>query len=763
MEALRQVANPRYNGILFRRTFPRLEAADGMIARSERWYPAYGGRFNASKYFWRFPSGARIYFGHMQREADKLDYQGSQFGFIGFDELTEFEQSQYMYLFTRCRVPAGSGLRAYSRSATNPGNIGHNWVKRRFITVDIVNRLKYFALIDEVDTLVDRNHPDALSRAFFPALLADNPSADPDYRRRILMNPDPVERARLLGGDWDITSSAGQIYPDWSFENISDEADYHAGWEIVWGADDGYAEGRGQGTESYHPRVILIGQYTPIGGLNIFYEYYRTGVASYQPTIHEALSQPVGLPDNYKPENFKRPHDAYPMPEIAYIDSSAAMFKGALLEQDIHAIGATHAVSEGIKNLRRMVRDGNGMRLLKIHPRCKNLIREIAGYRHADSAASQNGETKPLKVDDHGCLIAGTLITTARGLIPIEHISAGDFVLTRQGFRRVIVSGMTHSHAEVYTVSLSNGALLTGTGNHPVYVNSKGYIALRNLAVNDILIPSKIYQRGSRWTSLSQSLRKLYLTALNSGGIRNQKIGQMPIIFAPIRDTSKKASGHFIVKSGKQPMGIFQKVTKFITQMAIPAIIASITSSASRNPTIISCTLQPIPNGKRSGYATGFPLSVFMPLTGTNQQRDVNGIGSRAYDCGKTPSLWDVSANNVAKLMKRWFVSIVQCFAPMRAEPNSATYQVSITKLEPVNNVDRPLNAINIPLNDSAPIGAPLLEEELPSVVSIDLQPQKQAVYNLTIDAVPEYFANGILVHNCDVARYMAWPLRIPD
>src|ERR1043165_690449 len=102
MEALRQVDNPRYNGILFRRTFPRLETADGMIARSERWYTAYGGRFNASKFFWRFPSGARIYFGHMQREADKLDYQGSQFAFIGFDELTEFEESQYMYLFTRC-------------------------------------------------------------------------------------------------------------------------------------------------------------------------------------------------------------------------------------------------------------------------------------------------------------------------------------------------------------------------------------------------------------------------------------------------------------------------------------------------------------------------------------------------------------------------------------------------------------------------------------------------------------------------------------
>lgn len=402
-EPLRQIENPRYNGILFRRTFARLEAADGLIARSERWYPSYGGRYNATKHYWRFPSGSRIYFGHMQHEWDKQAYQGAQFGFIGFDELTEFEESQYMYLFTRCRVPADSGLRAYVRAATNPGNDGHEWVKRRFITTDIVNRLKYFALIDGMDTVVDRNHPAALSRVFFPASMADNPSINADeYRRRILLNPDPVEVARLLAGDWDAMSNAGRVYPNWSYENISDEADYHAGWDVVWGADDGYAEGRGPGTESYHPRVILIGQRTPIGGLNIFYEYYRTGVAAYEPSIHEALSQPVGLPDNYQPSTFKRPAGAWDIPDTVHIDSSAAMFKGAIRNQDLYAVGATHAVSEGIKNLRRLICDGNGVRLLKVHPRCKNLIREMASYHTGDSGAVQMGEPKPLKIDDHG-------------------------------------------------------------------------------------------------------------------------------------------------------------------------------------------------------------------------------------------------------------------------------------------------------------------------------------------------------------------------
>lgn len=402
VESLRQIENPRYNGILFRRTFNRLEGADGLIARSERWFPSYGGRYNSQKHVWKFPSGSRIYFGHMQHEWDKQQYQGAQFQYIGFDELTEFEESQYMYLFTRCRAPADSGLRSYVRAATNPGNDGHEWVKRRFITTDIVNKQKWFALIDEVDTVVDRGHPDALSRVFYPALLADNPSADPEYRRRILLNPDPVERARLLDGDWDAYSGAGRVYPNWSYENISSEADYQPGRDVLWGVDDGYAEGRGPGSESYHPRVILLGQYTPLGGLNIFDEYYRTGESSYEKTIHEVLSMPVGLPDRYDPKTWRRPAGAYAEPETASIDSSAAMLKGALWEKDVYTVGATHSVSEGIKNLRRLICDGNGVRLFKVHPRCKNLIREMAAYRQVESGVGQGGEPKPLKIDDHG-------------------------------------------------------------------------------------------------------------------------------------------------------------------------------------------------------------------------------------------------------------------------------------------------------------------------------------------------------------------------
>lgn len=384
MESLRQINHPRYNAILFRRTFTQLEAADGLIPRSLRWFPAYGGSYNAGKHYWTFPSGAKIYFGHLQHENDKYDHQGAQYTYVGFDELTHFTKSQYMYLIGRCRADDNSGLRCYVRAASNPGGFGHEWVKERFVTKDIVNKPKYFALVGEVDTQVDKTYPGALSRAFYPSLMSDNPSVDPGYRNRILLNPDPTERAQLLDGDWDATSSAGRVYPEWSYLNIDEAADYNPDWPVYWGVDDGHAQGQGRGTISYHPRVFLLAQLTPTGGFNVFYEYFKT-----QELAEVSIDYVSSLP--------------YKAPECVYVDSSALDLKLRLWHKGYQTIGATHKVSEGIKNVRRFILDGLGVRQLKVHPRCKELIYELGKYSFDEaSTRSQVGEPVPLKIDDHG-------------------------------------------------------------------------------------------------------------------------------------------------------------------------------------------------------------------------------------------------------------------------------------------------------------------------------------------------------------------------
>ncbi|MBR3737527.1 MAG: terminase family protein, partial [Eubacterium sp.] len=100
IEALRQVHIPNYRGIIFRRTYPQLEA---LIARSRELYSKIfpSAKYNSSEKRWLFPSGARIFFGYMQYEQDKYNYQGKPYDFIAFDELTHFTFSQYMYLMSR--------------------------------------------------------------------------------------------------------------------------------------------------------------------------------------------------------------------------------------------------------------------------------------------------------------------------------------------------------------------------------------------------------------------------------------------------------------------------------------------------------------------------------------------------------------------------------------------------------------------------------------------------------------------------------------
>ena len=131
-EALRQVHIPHYRGLILRKTYPQLSE---LIDRSREIYSgAYPkAKYNDSKHFWLFPGGAKIYFGAMQHTKDRINYQGKRYDFIAFDELTHFTWDEYSYMFSRNR-PSGSGTRVYIRSTTNPGGIGHSWVKERFIT-----------------------------------------------------------------------------------------------------------------------------------------------------------------------------------------------------------------------------------------------------------------------------------------------------------------------------------------------------------------------------------------------------------------------------------------------------------------------------------------------------------------------------------------------------------------------------------------------------------------------------------------------------
>jgi len=196
---LRDVENPNYRGLIVRRTFPQLRE---IMDRCWKLYPELGGVFRATDKRWAFPSGSIITLSHLQHEDSKYDHQGAEYTRVAFDELTQFTESQYTYLFSRARSTDPT-LRPQVLATTNPGGIGHYWVRDRFVTIT-----------EPMRQYIDPKT--GLSRVFVPATIEDNPTLflnDPAYVARLEALPD-VERMRLRHGIWD--AFEGQVLTELS-------------------------------------------------------------------------------------------------------------------------------------------------------------------------------------------------------------------------------------------------------------------------------------------------------------------------------------------------------------------------------------------------------------------------------------------------------------------------------------------------------------------------------------------------------------------
>ena len=247
-EALRQVHIPHYRAIIFRKTSPQLSE---LIDRSRAIYSAAfpRARYNQTEHCWTFPSGAKIYFGSMQYTKDRINYQGKRYDFIAFDELTHFTWDEYSYMFSRNR-PSGPGTRVYMRASTNPGGIGHGWVKDRFITVapPLTPVVDAYEVPDPSGKLIQLSR----RRIFVPSTVFDNQALlrnDPNYLANLAMLPE-AERNALLYGSWD--SFDGQVFREWRndpqhyddqrWTHVIDPFPIPRHWRIYRGFDFGYAK-----------------------------------------------------------------------------------------------------------------------------------------------------------------------------------------------------------------------------------------------------------------------------------------------------------------------------------------------------------------------------------------------------------------------------------------------------------------------------------------------------------------------------------------
>ena len=350
------------------------------------------GAARTHRVFYEYFNGSRVVTGSLDKPARIMS---GEYDLIFVQEAIEVAEMAWNKLLTRLR----NGVMPYQQiiGDCNP-DIPRHWIKRRADSIRMVHLVSdhkdnpelwdadkrgwtthgkaYIGKLDRLATLDYWRELDKLKKQkrLFQKGKWTKDGLEEVGKLQIAAGPD---FCRLRLGIW--AQASGAVYANFDARlNVNKSADYNPNLPAYWGIDDGYAPGDGPGNANYHPRVVLLAQRTALGGINVFAEYVETGVSDYNKTINDVLAL------------------GYPEPEIAFVDSSAAMFLGALHERGITATGATHRVDEGIKALRQLISDGNDMRLVMVHPRCEYTIQELQSYRY-------NKSGKPQKVDDHAC------------------------------------------------------------------------------------------------------------------------------------------------------------------------------------------------------------------------------------------------------------------------------------------------------------------------------------------------------------------------
>lgn len=239
---------PAYRAVLFRRETKQLAR---LLDEAKNYYPDFGATYTAQRVgdpgpCFSFPSGAKIFLCHLELEQDKENHQGQEYQYVGFDELTQFSLTQYLYLFSRCRSKIPH-LYARMRSTTNPTGPGLVWVKKRFVQNQQPHRVKYFVSTgrpedDPRGKEVHFEDDGALSRVFIPGKLSENRilhENDPGYADKVKAMGTQYERA-LLQGDWD--AFGGDLFAEYNRSTmVISPFEIPSSWRLFASIDPGYS------------------------------------------------------------------------------------------------------------------------------------------------------------------------------------------------------------------------------------------------------------------------------------------------------------------------------------------------------------------------------------------------------------------------------------------------------------------------------------------------------------------------------------------
>ena len=318
----------------------------------------------------------------------------------------------------------------------------------------------------------------------------------------------------------------------------------------------------------------------------------------------------------------------------------------------------------------------------------------------------------------HLCFVAGTKVRTIAGEKPIEDIRLGDLVATRKGYYPVIGCGITQI-AETITAKFSNGSELRGTGDHPIWIKEKGFVPLTSIRYNDIV---EIWKKKQFSTKAQNTTDTLKLKDVVTG----PTLSQDSVI--SIASFGKMLLGRYLLGM----LSTIGTLTHSIMNWQISNVRGMVSICQSiwweNSLTLELCTQS---KQKQSGGLSGYPQRVkeFAPI-----------MHAKLWEAAQ------LSNYGVSSAVKNLLIKV-------SSRPSSALINVSrhigglwelIMRRDIVKSVVRILQLTDMLELRPAPV----------HVVGVFVN-NKATVYNLTIDTVHEYFANGILVSNCACCRYI--------
>lgn len=498
-----------------------------------------------------------------------------------------------------------------------------------------------------------------------------------------------------------VMETEAQIFKG-KFEITEFEAD--EGTEFFWGCDWGFAADASVLTRCFIENNCLF----------IDYEAYGVGVEMEElPKLFDTI------PDSRK---WKIRADSARPETISYVARHG--FKCVAVKK------WKGSIEDGIEYMRSFEK-------IYIHPRCKHTIEEFKYYSYKKDRVS--GDILPIIVDAwNHCLIKGTLIDTIKGQKKIENIKVGDLVLTRNGYKKVLWSGISDKNRKVYKVKTDCGNYIIGTGNHKV-LTSNGFCDIDSLRYND-----KLLIRRTEWLKQQRRLGKygIDIQHLKEGRTENTLKTERPI---------------YTDMYGNNIMGNAQRGLLSTIKTGIVKIMTYLILKQLLKKSIEKDTLQQ----KKCVRSQEKELKVLdICENGINQKMVESGIKNTHKNIiGGFLTFLKKSVSIVGKYLSQKLIttSFVRGLVNRLGEENKDLMML----LKVANGAGESSKAINMQKSDFV-VGRVLSVEEIGIA---------KEVYDITVEGQHEFFANGILVHNCiDSIRYALEPyilnkgkLRIKD